>query len=119
MQEKAREKARERAPGRLAVTRTGASDRRKLQVTWNDSEMKTSYANVFNVTGTREEVTLLFGIHQNWRGVQGEVSVRLNDRIILNPYAAKRLARLLAGVLAEYDRRFEPLGMDVPEGRVH
>ena len=119
MQEKVPEKARERLPRRMGVARTGAASPGRLRVTWDDAEMKTSYANVCSVTGTREEVTLLFGIHQNWHGAREEIQVRLNERIILNPYAAKRLARLLTGVLEEYDRRFGSFGMDVPEGSVH
>jgi hypothetical protein len=121
MAEKVPEKVREKALEKLLEVRatdarTGAIPR----VKWDDSEMKSSYANVCNVASTREEVTLLFGTHQNWHSAQREVSVRLSDRIILNPYAAKRLARLLTGVVAEYEKRFGPLGTDVlPEGGVH
>ena len=119
MQEKVLDKPREKAPERTAAARADAVTGALPRVTWNDSEMKTSYANVCNVASTREEVTLLFGTHQNWHSAQVEVSVRLSERIILNPYAAKRLARLLTAVVAEYEKRLGPLGMDVPEGSVH
>ena len=33
-------------------------------VTWDDSNMRSLYSNVCNVTGTREEIVLLFGVHQ-------------------------------------------------------
>jgi len=33
------------------------------KIVWDDSKMNTSYANVCNVLGTREEITLLFGAH--------------------------------------------------------
>ena len=78
--------------------------------------MKTSYANVCNVASTREEVTLLFGTNQTWHSGQEEVSVRLSDRVILSPYAAKRLALLLANVVSEYEKRFGALNVGVPEG---
>jgi len=119
MQEKVQDKSREKAPEMAAEARADAATGDLPRVTWNDSDMKTSYANVCSVASTREEVTLLFGIHQNWHSAQMEVGVRLSERIILNPYAAKRLARLLTAVVAEYGKRFGPLGMDVPEGRVH
>ena len=80
------------------------------KVKWDDSNMKTSYANVCNVASTREEVTLLFGTNQTMLGDQ-EVSVRLSDRVILSPYAAKRLALLINGVVSQYEKRFGELNI--------
>ena len=79
------------------------------KVIWDDSNMKTSYANVCNVLGTREEIMLLFGANQAWHGGQSQVTVALSDRIVLNPYAAKRLQLLLAQGLKEYENRFGEL----------
>src|SRR5512145_2022187 len=62
------------------------------KINWDDSQMKTSYANVCNVASTREEVIVLFGTNQAWKGIEEEVTVQLSDRIILSPFAAKRLA---------------------------
>ena len=36
------------------------------KVRWDDSKMTSTYANVCNVSSTREEVTLLFGTNQSW-----------------------------------------------------
>lgn len=83
------------------------------KVNWDDSNMDTSYANVVNAASTREEVILLFGTNQSWKGVEDEVDVHLSNRIILNPYAAKRLAILLGGVVSQYEKRFGTLGVDV------
>ena len=79
-------------------------------IRWDDSKMKSSYANVCNVSSTREEVTLLFGTNRAWRSGQKEVAIELSDRIILSPFAAKRLTRLLQNVVKEYEERFGPLG---------
>ncbi|NQV45084.1 MAG: DUF3467 domain-containing protein [Rhodospirillales bacterium] len=83
-------------------------------VTWDDSNMSTSYANVVNVASTREELTLFFGTNQTWnvRDSKG-VTVQLTDRIVLNPYAAKRLWTLLGNVLREYENRYGALNLDV------
>jgi hypothetical protein len=78
-------------------------------IRWDDSNMRSVYANVCNVSSTREEVTLLFGTNQAWRSGQKEVGVDLTDRVILSPFAAKRLARLLNGVVGEYEKRFGTL----------
>src|SRR5262245_1195597 len=117
MQDKAQDKSSIKEPEGAAGTLADARAEALPRVTWDDSDMKTTYANVCNVASTREEVTLLFGTHQSWGGAQQEVRVRLSDRIILNPHAAKRLARLLAGVVGEYERRFGPLGPEIPEGK--
>jgi hypothetical protein len=81
-------------------------------IRWDDSQMRSAYANVCNVASTREEVVLLFGVNQTWQGGQNEVTVQLTDRIILNPFAAKRLHVLLTNVLREYETRFGALGIE-------
>ena len=55
----------------------------------------TAYDNVSNVTSTREEVVINFGINQNWDLGQKEMDVELLHRIILSPHGAKRLHILL------------------------
>ena len=78
-------------------------------IRWDDSKMRSVYANVCNVSSTREEVTLLFGTNQAWRSGQKEVGIELTDRVIVSPFAAKRLSVLLSGVVAEYEKRFGTL----------
>ncbi len=82
------------------------------KVRWDDSGLKSSYANVANVTSTREEVVMIFGMNQAWQNGQKEVTVHLTDRIILSPFAAKRLAGLLQNVLREYESRFGVLSVE-------
>ncbi len=91
------------------------SARTQPRVNWDDRNMQTSYANVVNAASTREEVILLFGTNQSWKGLEDEVDVHLSNRIILNPYAAKRLALLLGGVVAQYEKRFGPLGLEAQD----
>jgi hypothetical protein len=102
----AEEKAAEKAAA------AGGRAQETARIKWDDSNMKSSYANVCNVTSTREEVVMLFGINQAWNAGQKDVSVQLTVRIILSPYAAKRLGMLLDGVVKEYERRFGELGLE-------
>jgi len=82
-------------------------------VDWDDSEMRSTYANVVNASSTREEVTLLFGTNQTWNpGANRKFKVRLQDRIVLNPHAAKRLWILLGAILTEYEKRFGAISVD-------
>jgi len=79
------------------------------KIVWDDSKMATSYANVCNVLGTREEIMLLFGSNQAWQAEQKEVTVSLSNRIVLNPFAAKRLLTMLEMGLREYENRYGEL----------
>ena len=83
------------------------------KVVWDDSNMRMSYANVVNATSTREEVTLFFGVNKTWNASEKEFHVTLTDRIVVNPYAAKRLVMLLSGVLSQYEKRYGPLDLDL------
>jgi hypothetical protein len=83
------------------------------KVVWNDAKMQTTYANVVNAASTREEVSLFFGTNQTWNfSEQKEVTVELTDRIVLNPYAAKRLLVLLTRLVGEHEKRFGPLQLE-------
>ncbi len=84
------------------------------KVQWDESGMQSIYANVANVSFTREEVVLLFGLNQAWHRGQEKVKVQLSNRVILGPFAAKRLALILAGVVREYEKRFGALDIQAP-----
>lgn len=90
-------------------------DPNQFKVNWDTSKLKTSYANVCNVSSTREEVTLLFGTNQTVQPGQRELSVELSDRIILSPFAAKRLHMVLQNVIDQYEKRFGEL--QIEDGR--
>jgi hypothetical protein len=72
----------------------------------NTDQLKSSYCNVCNVTSTREEVVLNFGINSNWdQNPPQQPDVQLHHRIILSPFAAKRLSELMANLIVEHERR--------------
>jgi len=83
-----------------------AAAQQQMQVKWDDTNMKSSYANVCNVMSTREEVVMMFGVNQAWHAGQKEVTVQLTDRIILSPHAAKRLSLLLTNIVKQHEERF-------------
>lgn len=86
----------------------------QTKINWDGSKMRSTYANVCNVSSTREEVTLLFGTNQNWHAGQKDLTVELSDRMTLNPYAAKRLSILLANTISEYEKVFGSVELDLP-----
>jgi len=102
---------------RSADTAT-TSDRAQTQsvptVHWDDSQITNSYANVCNVSSSHEEVVLVFGINKAWERNAGDVQVKLTDRVILSPFAAKRLTMLLNNVIQQYEARFGTMDLGLP-----
>lgn len=85
---------------------------------WDDSSMSTSYANVVNVSVTREECGLFFGTNLTTGiGSTGDVTIKLSDRIIMTPHAAKRLSILLDANLRAYEERYGKLEVQRAEKR--
>jgi hypothetical protein len=72
----------------------------------NTNNLKSTYCNMCNANSTREEVVLNFGVNQNWDRGQGNLEVTLEHRIILSPFAAKRLAHMLDKLVGEYESRY-------------
>jgi hypothetical protein len=90
-----------------AIAVATGKDAGRLQV--NLSDLKSNYCNFFNANMTREEIVLNFGINHNWdRGSAGR-DVNLLHRIILSPYAAKRVSDLLKSLIADYEKRYGEL----------
>ena len=81
----------------------------QVTIRWDDSSMRSAYANVCNVAGTREEIVLLFGMNQAWHAGQKEVTIQLADRIVMSPFVAKRLAALLNSVIKDYESKYGEL----------
>ncbi len=85
----------------------------QMRIKWDDTNMRSVYANVVNAAGTREEIVLLFGMNQAWHSGQKELTVQLSDRVVLSPFAAKRLALLLNNVIRDYEQKFGTLDIEV------
>lgn len=88
------------------------SESTQVKIRWDNSNMRSAYANVFNVAGTREEVVILFGMNQAWDATQKELTVQLSDRIVLSPFVAKRLSIVLNNVIRDYESRYGKLDVE-------
>lgn len=91
-----------------ASKRMSAADGQQ-QVKLNAANLKSTYCNMCNANTTREEVVLNFGVNQSWDRGQNDVEVSLEHRIILSPFAAKRLSHMLAKLIDEYETRYGEL----------
>lgn len=87
----------------------------------DEREMHTSYANAFRTNGTAEEVILDFGLNlinpAAQQQSQPEIIFKVNDRIIMNYYSAKRLAITLSQVIRRHEEQFGELELDVAKRR--
>ena len=70
------------------------------QVVWDASDARTLYANAFHAASDREEVVLLFGQWVPAPLDQSEKRLEFQEKIVLNPFAAKRFAKKFAGIAA-------------------
>lgn len=79
------------------------------RVKWNVEHLKSSYVNFANANSTREEVVMNFGLNNSWERGQPEAEIELAHRIVMSPFAAKRLAELLNKLIGEYESRYGEL----------
>jgi hypothetical protein len=85
---------------------------REAQLRWDDGRMTTNFANVVNIQTTREQVDLFFGTNETWNLSNDKtLSINLSNRIIVTPFAAKRLMTALSGVLNEYESRYGEINL--------
>jgi hypothetical protein len=76
------------------------------KIRFDSTNIKSTYCNVCNATSTREEVVINFGINKNWEMAGQELEVQLEHRVILSPFAAKRLRDMLTQLLADHEKRY-------------
>jgi hypothetical protein len=78
-------------------------------VIWNDEQLKSSYVNFASANSTREEVVVNFGMNNTWDRSGSTMTIDLQHRIVMSPFAAKRLAELLGKLMSEYETRYGTL----------
>ena len=65
-----------------------------------------TYANFFRVTGTPEELVLDFGLNTQQETPAGPEPVKLNQRVVMSFYTAKRLLGALQWAVNRYEDNF-------------
>ena len=92
----------------------------QVRLRMDEREMGTSYANAFRTNGTAEEVMLDFGLNlviPTTPESQPEIVFKVNERIIMNYYSAKRLAITLSQLIRRHEEQFGQLELDVAKRR--
>ena len=98
------------APAAGQAPGTPAAPQQELLV--NDVEAHAGYANFCRVSSTPEELILDLGLNPTPYAT-GKVEVKVNQRIILNHFTAKRLYGALFQALQMHERNFGVVEVDV------
>ena len=95
----------------ISVPATPAATQQQ-NLTVDDSKVSAGYANFCRVSSTPEELILDLGMNPN-PYAQGNVTVHVGQRIIMNHYTAKRLLSALSMALQRHEQAFGVLETDV------
>lgn len=91
--------------GQTAVpTNQGSSAAPTLS--FDATAVKSSYANFANINSTREEVVLNLGVDRSWEHAGQQRTVELHHRVMMSPFAAKRLSQMLQELVAGYEAKY-------------
>lgn len=85
----------------------------QAEVKIDSADMKTSYANVVGIAANINEVYLTFGVNSDPYNPAPTEPVKLDNRVIMTPDAAKRLCLNLNATLAAYEKRFGVIELDL------
>ena|SRR5262245_25996014 len=85
----------------------------QVQIPVDAENMVGTYANFFRVTGTPEEIVLDFGLNTQQMTPAGTPeAVKLNQRLTMSFYTAKRLLNALQWAVSRYESNFGVLETD-------
>src|SRR5438105_3808571 len=91
----------------------GAQQTQPVQIPVDTEHMMLTYANFFRVTGTPEELVLDFGLNTQQVTASGAPeAVKLNQRLAMSFYTAKRLLNALQWAVSRYEGNFGVLETD-------
>lgn len=95
------------------ATQAPAKAAGQTQVQVDASAMKTNYANVVGIAANINEVYLSFGVNSDPYNPAPSEPVKLDNRVIMTPDAAKRLCLNLNATLAAFEQRFGVIELDL------
>jgi hypothetical protein len=94
---------------------------KRIQISFDERNLKTSYANGFRTAATAEEVLLDFGLNyvqpSGQRAGEAKIIFQANDRIVMNYYAAKRLAITLSQIVRRHEQQYGELELNAARRR--
>ncbi len=91
---------------------TAAGDQQQqVQIQVDDAQTAVTYSSTVRVWGSAEEVNLDFAGPLRPTGPKS-AKLKIDHRVILNPWAAKRLCLAMNQAIARYEKAYGPLEVD-------
>ena len=95
-----------------SVTEKPAAEGQQIRIQLDDKELLASYSNFCRVTGTPEEVIIDFSLNPN-PYTQQDQTIKIDNRIVLNHYTAKRLFAALQQTIMRHEQNFGVIELNV------
>lgn len=93
-------------------TVSAAGDQQQVQLQIDDANAPMLYSTTVRVWGSSEEINLDFAGPIRPTRQAGTVRLKVDQRVILNPFAAKRLAIALTQAVRRYEQTYGALELD-------
>jgi len=84
----------------------------QVKITLDDANVSASYSNFCRVTGTPEEVVIDFALNPNPFSQQDQ-KIRIDNRLVLNYFTAKRLFAALQQTIMRHEQNFGVIELNV------
>ncbi len=101
----------------VEVKKNAKTTKRSVKVIIDDRDIKTSYANAFRANSSAEELILDLGFNMvdpnSSDSEVPDVVFKIDNRVIMNFYAAKRLALTLGQHVRRYEEQYGELELDL------
>ena len=97
---------------RPPVGSEGGGEGPQVRITLDDSTVNAAYSNFCRVTGTPEEVIIDFALNPNPFSQQDQ-KVKVDNRLVLNLYTAKRLYAALQQTIMRHEQNFGVIELNV------
>lgn len=95
-----------------AIAEKNASSAPQVRITLDDASVQAAYSNFCRVTGTPEEVIIDFSLNPNPFSQQDQ-TVKVDNRLVLNHFTAKRLFAALQQTIMRHEQNFGVIELNV------
>lgn len=93
------------------ISTHAANDQQQVQIQVDDSDTPVTYSSTVRVWGSAEEINLDFAGPLRPTGPKA-ARLKIDHRIVLNPWAAKRLCLAMNQAIARYEKAYGTLEID-------
>lgn len=97
--------------GSETLESVNASAQQQIQVQIDDADAPTTYSSQVIVGGSAEEIVLNFAAGLRPTGQQS-ASLKVQQKVVMSPWAAKRLAIALQQTMERYEQAYGKLELD-------